>query len=39
VHYLSDMVLGAIVAIIAIIAVRAWLDRATGAARARLVTA
>ena len=39
VHYLSDMVLGAIVAIIAIMAMRAWLNRAQGAVRARLVTA
>jgi membrane-associated phospholipid phosphatase len=39
VHYLSDMVLGAGVAIVAIIGVRAWLNRTHGAARQGLATA
>ena len=39
VHYLSDMILGACVAILAIAAVRGWLNRAHGVARRRLATA
>ena len=39
VHYLSDMVLGACVAITAIVAVRGWLNRAHGTRRQGLVTA
>lgn len=39
VHYLSDMVLGAGVAVLAIMAVRLWLSRAHGAARRDLAPA
>jgi hypothetical protein len=39
VHYLSDMILGACVAIVAIAAVRGWVNRAQGVARRRLATA
>jgi len=39
VHYLSDMILGACVAILAIAAVRGWLNRASGATRQGLATA